>query len=102
MNEIKTQESFRDHIATVTTEGKRKWIFPKKPSGRFYNARTIVSIFLLGFLIVVPFVFSICWYSASSSMICICFIVSYYVYRVSIKRFLFYSELVSISVFGDP
>jgi cytochrome c oxidase accessory protein FixG len=56
MNEIKTQESFRDHLATVTTEGKRKWIFPKKPSGRFYNARTIFSIFLILFLVIVPFI----------------------------------------------
>lgn len=56
MTELKTEESFRDHIATVTQEGKRKWIYPKKPSGRFYNARTVVSIFLILFLIVVPFI----------------------------------------------
>ena len=56
MNGIKTQDSFRDHLATVTTEGKRKWIFPKKPSGRFYNARTIFSIFLILFLVIVPFI----------------------------------------------
>ncbi len=42
-------ESFRDSIATITKEGKRAWIYPKKPKGRFYNARTWVSI---GFLIV--------------------------------------------------
>jgi cytochrome c oxidase accessory protein FixG len=56
MNEIKTQESFRDHLSTVTEEGKRKWIYPKKPSGRFYNARTIVSIILILFLVIVPFI----------------------------------------------
>lgn len=56
MSDIKAEESFRDHLATVTQEGKRKWIYPKKPSGRFYNARTIVSIFLLAFLIIVPFI----------------------------------------------
>lgn len=49
-------QEFRNHLATVTKEGKRKWIFPKKPSGRFYNARTIVSIFLLAFLIITPFI----------------------------------------------
>lgn len=51
-----TDESFRDHLATVTKEGKRKWIYPKKPSGRFYNARTIVSIFLILFLVIAPFI----------------------------------------------
>lgn len=56
MNEIKTEETFRDHLATITDEGKRKWIYPRKPSGRFYNARTIVSIFLILFLVVVPFI----------------------------------------------
>lgn len=50
------KQEFRNHLATVTKEGKRKWIFPKKPSGRFYNARTIVSIILLAFLIITPFI----------------------------------------------
>lgn len=55
MTEVKTEE-FRDHLATITKEGKRKWVFPKKPSGRFYNARTFVSIFLILFLVLVPFI----------------------------------------------
>ena len=49
-------EAFRDQISTVTNEGNRVWIYPKKPSGRFYNARTIVSILLLAFLFGVPFI----------------------------------------------
>ena len=49
-------EAFRDQISTVTREGNRVWIYPKKPSGRFYNARTIVSILLLAFLFGVPFI----------------------------------------------
>ena len=56
MNNIKTGESFRDHLATITDEGKRKRIYPRKPSGRFYNARTIVSIFLILFLMIAPFI----------------------------------------------
>ena len=48
-------ESFRDQISTVNKEGKRKWVFPKKPSGRFYNARNIVSVVLLLLLFVTPF-----------------------------------------------
>lgn len=49
-------QEFRNQIATVTKEGKRKWIFPKKPFGRFHNARVILSIFLLAFLIFTPFI----------------------------------------------
>ena len=30
------QNAFRDQISTVTDEGKRVWIYPKKPSGRFW------------------------------------------------------------------
>ena len=49
-------QDYRDKLATVTDEGKRIWIYPKKPSGKFYNARTVVSLILLAFLIVVPFI----------------------------------------------
>lgn len=56
MKEEIVEQTFRDHLATVTQEGKRKWIYPKKPSGRFYNARTFVSIFLILFLVAAPFV----------------------------------------------
>lgn len=49
-------QSFRDSIGTVNEEGKRNWIYPKKPSGRYYNARTAVSILLLGLLFSGPFI----------------------------------------------
>lgn len=49
-------QNYRDQLATVTKEGKRIWIYPKKPSGKFYNARTVVSLLLLAFLIIVPFI----------------------------------------------
>lgn len=49
------KEEFRDSLATVTKEGKRIWIYPKKPSGKFYKWRTIVSYFLLLFLFGAPF-----------------------------------------------
>ena len=54
--EIHDTEEFRDSVATINDEGKRNWIFPKKPSGRFYNARTWVSIFLLDFLFGAPWI----------------------------------------------
>jgi len=49
-------EAFRDSLAIVTDEGKRNWIYPKKPEGRFTTARTIVSWLLLAVLFGVPFV----------------------------------------------
>jgi cytochrome c oxidase accessory protein FixG len=50
------KEKFRDSIATINEEGKRAWIFPKKPSGKLYEYRKIVSYFLLLFLVAAPFV----------------------------------------------
>ena len=49
-------ESFRDELATVDKSGKRKWIYPKKPKGRFYNYRKIVSYLLLVILFGLPWV----------------------------------------------
>ncbi|WKN31589.1 cytochrome c oxidase accessory protein CcoG [Porifericola rhodea] len=50
------QNSFRDRISTVDEAGKRVWIYPKKPKGKFYNTRTLVSIVLLAFLFSGPFI----------------------------------------------
>ncbi|MBN2732367.1 MAG: cytochrome c oxidase accessory protein CcoG [Balneolaceae bacterium] len=50
------QDSFRDHLATVDEEGKRNWIFPKKPSGRYYKARNVVAVLLLLFFFSGPFI----------------------------------------------
>lgn len=55
-NPIQDNEAYRDKIATVDETGKRVWIYPKKPKGPYYNARTIVSVFLLAFLFGMPFV----------------------------------------------
>lgn len=49
-------DNFRDSIGTISEEGKRAWVFPKKPSGKFYEYRKWVSYFLLAFLILSPFV----------------------------------------------
>ena len=48
-------ESFRDSIATVDESGKRRWIYPKKPAGRYYNWRKIVSYICLAVLFGMPF-----------------------------------------------
>jgi cytochrome c oxidase accessory protein FixG len=49
-------ESFRDHLSTVTQEGNRIWVYPKKQKGKFYTARTIVSLFLLTVLFITPWI----------------------------------------------
>ena len=49
-------EAFRDTIGTIDEEGHRKFIFPKKPSGRFYDYRKWVSYFLLIILVANPFI----------------------------------------------
>ncbi|MBL7729159.1 MAG: 4Fe-4S binding protein, partial [Dinghuibacter sp.] len=46
-HEVKEQVSFRDRMPLVTDKGKRKWIYAQKPHGKFYNIRSIVSIFYL-------------------------------------------------------
>jgi cytochrome c oxidase accessory protein FixG len=51
-----SNESYRDSMSIVSKEGKRLWIYPKKPKGRFYNARSIVAFLLLAFLFVTPFI----------------------------------------------
>ncbi|AXP79529.1 Putative electron transport protein YccM [Mariniflexile rhizosphaerae] len=53
--ETPENEVFRDSISTVTNEGKRAWVFPKKPSGKFYTYRKWVSYILLVFLLTAPF-----------------------------------------------
>jgi cytochrome c oxidase accessory protein FixG len=58
MNESMTptgDETFRDSIATINKEGKRNWIYAQKPKGKFYNARTIVSLFYLLLFFALPF-----------------------------------------------
>jgi len=50
------QDNFRDSIGTIKEDGKRDWVYPKKPSGRFYNYRKYVSYALLAFLIASPFI----------------------------------------------
>ena len=47
---------YRDSIATVDNSGKRVWVFPKKPKGKYYNRRKIVGYSLLLFLFAAPFI----------------------------------------------
>ncbi|MBS1570850.1 MAG: cytochrome c oxidase accessory protein CcoG [Bacteroidetes bacterium] len=49
-------ETFRDSVGTMDNTGARKWVFPKMPSGKFTNYRTIVAILLLLVFFILPFV----------------------------------------------
>jgi len=53
---MEQQENFRDSIGTIDERGKRNFIFPKKPKGRYYNYRTFVSWILLAFFLAAPFI----------------------------------------------
>jgi len=55
-DEKKVSESFRDKVSTISEKGGRVWIYPKKPNGTFYSARSIVSVILLVFLFGAPFI----------------------------------------------
>ncbi|MCG1035885.1 cytochrome c oxidase accessory protein CcoG [Polaribacter sp. DS7-9] len=56
MTETPKNEQFRDSIGTIDKAGKRSWVFPKKPSGKFYKYRSYVSYFLLVFFLSSPFI----------------------------------------------
>src|SRR6187402_2030970 len=49
-------QSFRDSVATIDKQGKRNYIFPKKPKGKFYNLRTLTSIIYLVVFFTLPFI----------------------------------------------
>lgn len=51
-----SHDSFRNELASVAKDGRRRWIYARQPSGRYYRARTLVSVGLVGFLLLAPFV----------------------------------------------
>ncbi|OQX76017.1 MAG: cytochrome c oxidase accessory protein CcoG [Bacteroidetes bacterium 4484_249] len=52
----KPKVSYRDQLTTVSDDGKRVWVFPKKPKGRFTNYRKIVGYFIFAFFILAPII----------------------------------------------
>ncbi len=54
--ELDKKGSYRDSVATITKEGKRNFINPKKPKGKLYNLRTRFSIFYLIVFFTLPFI----------------------------------------------
>lgn len=47
---------FRDHLATADKDGNRRWLYPKKPSGRLYQYRSWFAWMLVVVMFTGPFV----------------------------------------------
>jgi polyferredoxin len=50
------ERSFRDRPINIDEQGHRKWVYAKKPSGKWYRYRTLVSWILLAFFLFAPFI----------------------------------------------
>jgi cytochrome c oxidase accessory protein FixG len=49
-------DAFRNELASVAPDGRRRWIYARQPAGRLYRARTLVGAALLAILVAGPFV----------------------------------------------
>jgi hypothetical protein len=47
---------FRDHIATADKEGRRRWLYPKAPSGIWHRRRAGFAAFLIVLMFAGPWV----------------------------------------------
>ncbi|MBF9141612.1 cytochrome c oxidase accessory protein CcoG [Hymenobacter properus] len=52
--QFKPNDSYRDSIATIDAKGARVWLYPKKPSGRLYRYRKLLSYGFLALLFAGP------------------------------------------------
>jgi polyferredoxin len=48
-------DSFRDQFNGVSEDGKRNWIYPKKPKGTWHNRRAGFTVVILTLLFITPF-----------------------------------------------
>jgi len=51
-----SKEVYRDSLSTVDAAGKRLWVYPKAPRGKWHRARAVVAVLLLVVLFGTPFV----------------------------------------------
>jgi len=51
-----TGKSYRDQIATIDKKGKRVWVYPHKPKGKFHRWRLFVGYILFALLFAMPFI----------------------------------------------
>ena len=49
-------QDVREHLATADKDGSRRWLHPKKPHGRWYQRRTLLSWAMLAVMFIGPFV----------------------------------------------
>ncbi|HNW55201.1 MAG TPA: 4Fe-4S binding protein, partial [Bacteroidales bacterium] len=56
MDEFEEFDEFRDRQSTIGIDGSRVWVYPKKPKGKLYNYRKLVSLVLLAVFFVLPFI----------------------------------------------
>jgi cytochrome c oxidase accessory protein FixG len=49
-------KDFREHLSTADEQGRRQWLYPRRPEGRFYERRKYLSWLLLGILFINPFI----------------------------------------------
>ncbi|ROH98062.1 cytochrome c oxidase accessory protein CcoG [Chryseobacterium daecheongense] len=49
-------EAFRNSVGTMDEMGKRKWVFPRKPKGKYTNYRNYTSYLLLALFFGLPFI----------------------------------------------
>ena len=54
-NSEKIEKTFRDSVGTMDESGTRKWVFPRKPKGKFTNYREYVGYSLLLLFVAIPF-----------------------------------------------
>lgn len=52
---IENTANFRNSFSNIDEKGKRIWIYPKKPKGKFHTLRVWVTVVLLGLLFTGPF-----------------------------------------------
>lgn len=50
------EESFRNSVGTMDETGRRKWVYPRKPKGKFTNYRDYVTYLFLVIFFTLPFV----------------------------------------------
>jgi len=53
---VPSEDSFRDHLATVDEKGKRKWVYAHKTKGKLFNIRTWVSWLFFAIFFTLPFI----------------------------------------------
>jgi len=55
-NNVDKSKTFRDKISYVSDEGRRVWIYSKRPKGKLYNYRMLIGYFLIAIFFVGPFI----------------------------------------------